>query len=939
MRVIRWLVLVGLAAACGDHTAGGPFGALPLEGTFAGHVDAPVDVARDRYGVAHIRARSVADAAFVQGYVMAHDRLPQMDILRRFGAGTLSELFGALDASVIDTDLEMRMHRMRPLAQQTWEMLQQSGRADDAEVVQLLQRFADGVNAYAADLAGGRWALDFDVRISFDPDRFVPWTPVDSLVLGRFQAFALSWTAHIELDLTHLYQQLRATFDRAPASDAAAFARRGISRDIMTLTPIGLIPTMDGFPDVPASTVAPATADVRPVVPPGVIDRARSVLGRGIHTGPLGAPGPHALMFPHAGSNSWAVGPSRANGRALLAGDQHLQLPNPSVFYPTHLMIDDGDTEREPGELDMIGITFAGIPGVILGSNGDLAWTATVSLHDVNDLYLETIAPCAGGGGSCVSFRGEQVPLETFTEEIRIGAFGTITETRTVTYERVPHHGPILPEIADHTLVPRTASQALSVKYVGHEPSFEIRALWNLARARTVDEGLRAFEHFSYGSQNWTMIDNTGSIGWTTQSVVPLRSAAAHSWNATTNPDGLTPLFVLPGDGTAEWEGRLDARYVPHAIDPSSGYLVTANSDPVGATFDGDALNQPIVDGRPLFLSAMYTPGLRTERIATLIEEGGTDLTLDDMARIQHDSSSTVGAKLAPAVLAALAFAEAPAGAPADVATYLATLTAADRAQLATARTLLAGWSYRTPTAIDAPDPDSAATALFNAWMHFFLTDVLADEYAAAEVDFWGITDNLHVRTAYALLVTPQNLVASPTTGQPILCDRMAVAGAHDSCTRMVLSTMLAAMRHLGSAAGFGTDDTTAWRWGLQHRLTLRPLFPNRSLELPAPGEQPVGGFPKPGDNFVVNRSDQGWNDLDFSQHADGPAQRFLASSEPGRPISVKWQLPTGVIFDQSSPHYRDLLDDHYLREEHFDAPYLIREIVRDGESRWLFTR
>ncbi len=923
-----WIVL----AACGDNRAGGPFDPLPLEETFTAGVGAPVHVARDRYGVAHISARSVADAAFVQGYVMAHDRLPQMDILRRFGAGTLAELFGALDPGVIDTDLEMRLHRMQPLAAESWAALQAS--PADAELVQLLQRFSDGVNAYAADLQAGKWRLDGDVLISFDPARFTAWSPVDSLVLGRFQAFALSWTAPVEIDLTEAYQQLRERFDAATAADPAAFARRGISRDLLTLAPVGQIATIDGFPNASRGAPRPAAGATRPAVARATLDRARTSLGRGPRTGPFGAPGPHALMYPNAGSNCWAVGPGRAGGRALLAGDQHLQLPNPSVFYPTHLMIGDEDGVREPGELDVIGVTFAGIPGVILGSNGDVAWTSTTSYHDVSDVYLETIAPC--GAGDCVGYRGMQVPIETFTEEIRIGALGTIVETRTATYERVPHHGPILPEIAGGRIVPRTASEALSVRYTGHVPSFEIRAIWNMARARSVEEGIRAFDDFTYGSQNWTMIDAAGSIGWTTQAAVPARAPAAHAWKAAGNPDGAAPFFVLPGDGSAEWEGFLDRRYVPHAIDPPSGYLVTANSDPVGVTFDGDPLDGPIVDGRPLFLSATYAAGVRTERIAQLIEPS-TAHTLESMAAIQHDSSSTVGAKLTPFVRGALAALDDASGAPADVAPYLAGLPAADRARLAAARTLLGGWTYATPTALEAPDPDSAATAVFNAWMHFFLTDGIGDEYAAIGFDLWRLDQNLHVRTAYAMLARPQDLVPSAATGQPIVCDRFAVAGPDDSCTKLILMTVLAAMTHLESAAGFGTADTAAWRWGKLHRLTMRPLFPNGNLELPRRGELTPQGFPKPGDNFVINRADQGWDDLDFSQSADGPAQRFLAQTEPGRPISIRWQLPGGAIYDAASPHYRDLLDNHYLREVHFDAPYLVGEIVRDGESRWLF--
>jgi penicillin G amidase len=920
--------------ACGDNldSAQGPFSGLPLEETFTAGVDAPVHVARDKYGVAHISARSVADAAFVQGYVMAHDRLPQMDILRRFGAGTLSELYGALDSSVIETDLEMRVHRMKPLAIEAWAMLQAS--SEDAELVQLLQRFSDGVNAYAADAKAGKWKLDPNLLVSFDPQRFAAWSPVDSLVLGRFQAFALSWTAPIEIDVTEAYQKLRDTFDLAPQSNVAAYARRGVSRDLMTLAPVGLVPTIDGFPNTGATARTTGDDTRRPTVDTATLERARRGLRRGPATGPFGTFGPHAFMVPNAGSNSWAVGPARAGGRALLAGDQHLALPNPSVFYPTHLIVGDGDDEREPGEIDLIGVTFAGIPGVILGSNGDVAWTSTTAIHDVNDVYLETITPC--GAGSCVTFQGNQVPIETFTEEIQIGALGTIIETRTATYERVPHHGPILPEVVDQQIVPRTSDQALSVRYTGHQPTLEIRAVWQMARARTVEDGLRAFDSFGYGAQNWTFIDNAGSIGFTTQAAVPRRPASAFTWNATSNPDGTAPFFVLPGDGSAEWQGVIDARYIPHAIDPAQGYLVTANSDPVGVTFDGDPLDGPIVDGSPLFLSAVYAAGVRTERIADRIEAGGTAHTLDTMAAIQHDSSSTVGAKLTPFVVSALATLDSATGAPADVAVYLDSLPAADRTRLATARSLLAGWTFATPTAIAAPDPDSAATALFNAWMHFFLAEGIGDEFAAIDFDLWRLDDNLHVRTVYWMLADPDRFVKSVTTGQPILCDRYAVAGPDDSCTKLILMTVLAAMHHLESSAGYGTADTAQWRWGHLHRLTLKPLFPNTNLEVPTPMEM-RGGFPKPGDNMVVNRADPGWNDLDFSQHADGAAQRFLATSEPGRPISIRWQLPSGVIYDPRSPHYRDLLDQHYLPEVHFDAPYLVPEIVRDGEVRWLF--
>lgn len=951
----RALLALVVVAGCGEDTLVGPFDNLPLDGDFLvtdwGLVD-PVHVARDQYGVAHISAQTLPDGAFVQGYVMAHDRLPQMDILRRFGAGTLSELFGSLDPSVIDTDLEMRQHRMKPIAAATWAKLQASTDPADQKLVTLLQRFADGVNAYAAQIRSdanptGTWKLHDDILTSFDPTRFQPWSPVDSLVLGRFQAFALSYTAPFEIDLTELMQKLDAKFGDPTAGDGAAvLARKGITRDILRIAPVGKVPTIDGFPNVATDTgsrsdgglstprttssVPAGAAPKRPVVPDALFAQARAMFGKDIHDGPFGSLGPHAFMQPYAGSNNWAVGPSRTGDDvAMLATDQHLQLPNPSIFYPTHLQIAEDET-------DVLGVTFPGIPGVILGTNGALAWSGTVSEHDVNDVYLEQIAPC--GAGSCVTFNGAQVPIQTFTETIDIGTLGTILDHRTVTYEVVPHHGPIVPIIdkVNHTLVKRTAASAMSVKYTGYAETYEIRAIWALDHAQSVEEGFRALADFSYGSQNWTMIDNQLNIGWTTQAAVPVRAPAAYTWNLDTNPTGLAPFLVLPGDGSAEWQGTLSTRYVPHVVNPQPprDYIATANADPVGATFDGDALNQPMVDGRPLYVGVTYAAGVREERISQLIEQRGVGITLDDMARIQHDTTSNVGTKLVPAILAALSRLDSTAGAAPDVVPYLAGLSATDRGRLQTARTLLASWTFATSTNGRA---GSAATSIFNVWMHFFLTNALADELASVGLDLWRYDDNFLFRIVYALLVNPDSFVQSAQSGQPIVCDDIAAAGTDDSCTVVILRSLVQAMAHLESQ--FPGAQPAQWDWGKLHRLKIDPLFPNTALSLP-PGSEP--GFPKSGDMFAINRSDTSWSGLDFSQSQDGPAQRFLATARrsslgEATPITVKWALPGGVIYDPSSRHYRDLLDEYYLKERHFDAPFTVEQITAAGESRWVF--
>lgn len=648
---------------------------------------------------------------------------------------------------------------------------------------------------------------------------------------------------------------------------------------------------------------------------------------------PSMAQGPHAFMVPHAGSNAWAVGPSRAGGKAILAGDQHLSLPNPSIFYPVHLIV--------PGMIDAFGQTFPGIPGIILGANGKAAWSSTVVYHDVNDVFLETIGPCTTGGGDCVQHDGGQVRIEPWTETIRMGALGTITGQLTATYENVPHHGPIIPTVQDGMIVPRTANRALSVQYTGYAPTFEIRAVWELLRARTVDEGFRALRHFEYGGQNWVMIDDQGNIGWTTSAKVPTRKPAAYTWNATTNPTGLAPFLVQPGDGSADWDGWLSSRYVPHAINPASGMLVTANSDPVGETFDGDPLDGPVVGGRPLYAGAAYAAGVRSERIDELVRaaDAAGDVDLVASAAHQHDARSNMGFHLRDAIVAALAYVASPIGAPADVAPYVNGLTAAQRTRLGEARAKLLAWSLATPPALATSSTtpqidDSIATAIFNVWMHYFIEQTLGDEMAAIAMSPWDLDQNLLARVVLTMLVEPSGMVLSPSTSQPIVCDEMASAGLDASCTKKVIEAALAALVQLDTL--MGSTDLSTWRWGRLHTLTLRPLFPDARLNVPAPGSPQAGGFPRSGDNFAVNRADCGWGDLDFRQDEDGPAQRFLAEATPGQPIEVRLQFPGGTVYNPSSPHYKDVLETNYIAETHFDLPFTIQEILTAGEERWV---
>jgi acyl-homoserine lactone acylase PvdQ len=199
------------------------------------------------------------------------------------------------------------------------------------------------------------------------------------------------------------------------------------------------------------------------------------------------------------------------------------------------------------------------------------------------------------------------------------------------------------------------------------------------------------------------------------------------------------------------------------------------------------------------------------------------------------------------------------------------------------------------------------------------------------------------VRIVYALLHDPNSFVTSPATQQPILCDNYAVLGPDDSCTKAILQSMVDAIAHLASPQGFGSEDPRDWRWGALHRRTITPLVPEPALNLPVPPVSPVSGDAEPagfataGDDFTVARGDAGWSDLAFSTRPGGPAARLLAEALPGGPITLRWALPGGVIYDRRSPHYRDLLDRSYLTDQLREAPSSTEQIVAAGESRWVF--
>ena len=320
------VVLAAAAVICGYVYLRQSLPQLEGEIPTAG-IGAPVEILRDRSGVPHIFAQSERDAHFALGFVHAQDRLWQLEMNRRIGAGRLSELVGA---GGLETDRFMRTLGVRRTAEANVERL-------DEETRRHLDAYAAGVNAFLATQP----VLPPEFLIL----RVTPeeWSAVDSMSWAKMMAWDLGGNWRNELLRLRLSKTL-------------PLARIG-----------------EFLPPYPGD-------------PPVELPDLKSIY-EGLEREPPRVAQMHLEAEPDAdflhGSNSWAVSGARsASGKPILANDPHLGLSAPPLWYLAHL--------SAPG-LDVIGATLPGMPGVLIGRNDRIAWGFVSTGPDVQDLYLEKL--------------------------------------------------------------------------------------------------------------------------------------------------------------------------------------------------------------------------------------------------------------------------------------------------------------------------------------------------------------------------------------------------------------------------------------------------------------------------------------------------------------------------------------------------------------------
>ncbi len=485
-------------------------------------LEGSVDILRDGNGVTTLRGNSRIDLVRATGFVHAQDRFFQMDLMRRKAAGELGLLFGPAAGS---WDRRIRAHSLRHVA---LVVLANTPKPDLA----ILEAYAEGVNA-------GLQALDDKppeyLLLRVDPE---PWEKEDSVLV----VLAMFIEMH---DEEGKRESCRAVMHDVLPEPLFAF-----------LNPLG---TEWDAPIVGEPMMSP------PIPGPEVADLRSLQATRAFQATSALQAVPHAVKSAvmlgrednPAGSNNWAVaGRFNPDGGAILANDMHLGLSVPNTWYRLQLAMSG---------FQVNGVTLPGVPVMVVGSNGHVAWGLTNSYGDFTDLVVLDPNPKLPEDcyltpeGSEYFYRDEEII------EYSDGSQETIEVLRTI-------WGPVIDR--DHKGRHRV------LRWTAHDHEATNLGLLELENARTVHEAVEIANRSGLPPQNFVCADADGHIAWTIAGALPRRVGF----------DGVLPTSW--SDGTRTWDGWLEPEEYPRVIDPPSGRLWTANSRVV----DGEMLNQ-IRDG------------------------------------------------------------------------------------------------------------------------------------------------------------------------------------------------------------------------------------------------------------------------------------------------------------------------------------------------------
>lgn len=418
---------------------------------------------------------------------------------------------------------------------------------------EVLQAFSDGVNAFIEHATErNRLPMEFSLM---EIESVEEWTPVDSLTIGKYMAYDLG--GHWERQAFHYY-------------------------------------LLQQFEEEKALELFPAYPDDKPtIIQEGEIDIAASF---------------EKAVIPHPfnGSNNWVIGGEKTkSGKPLLANDPHLGLATPSMWYQMHLKGPD---------VNVSGVIFAGVPGITLGHNEEIAWGVTNTGPDVQQLYIERRNP---DNPYEFLYEGEWEEAEVYEETIEV------KDGEAISYEVVEtRHGPIISEFASDSM----EEEVMSLRWTALDATTELEAIIDINKASNWQEFEEGLEKFLAPAQNFVFMSKDGTIAYKANGKIPIYE------------DGKDALLPLEGwESENEWDGFIPFDELPTVVNPEKGYIASANNKVVG-------------DDYPYHISNVWGAPYRYERIVELLEENN-EFTVNDMVTIQMDDHNLQAREFVPLLL------------------------------------------------------------------------------------------------------------------------------------------------------------------------------------------------------------------------------------------------------------------------------------------------
>jgi penicillin G amidase len=537
--------------------------AEPADENFSGdlrfnQLKGKVEVFFDERLVPHVFAEQEEDAYFAQGFLHAKFRLWQMEFSTYAAAGRLSEIVGD---RAINFDRGQRRMGMVYGAEGALKMMEA-----DTETKSTCDAYTAGVNAYIETLTAATLPVEYKL-LGYKPEK---WSNLKT-----------------------------ALFYKVMTKDLAGFDNDFEYTNALKL--LGEEKFRILYPELQDS--------LSPVIPKGTVFTSSAAI-------PLAPVSADSLYFHHTdsiwfkedfkpnpdnGSNNWAVSGTRTkSGKPILCNDPHLGLSLPSIWY---------EIQISTPAFNSYGVSFPGIPGVIIGFNDNIAFGFTNSGRDVKDYYQ-------------IKFRDKSKSQYWFNNEwknatIKIEHISIILDTVAYTV-----FGPVMYDESFQDKLKQ--GNAYALRWVGHDPSNALKMWYKLNRAKNYDDYLDAVKHFNAPGQNMLFAAKNGDIALWQQAAFPLR------WKYQGD-------FVMPGyDSNYMWKGFIPQEDNPHVLNPVQGFISSANQRVADSAY-------------PYFIPGRYD--LYRGIIINRRLSGMYNVTPDDMKVLQNDNYNVFAESIRPLLL------------------------------------------------------------------------------------------------------------------------------------------------------------------------------------------------------------------------------------------------------------------------------------------------